>query len=133
MLQQFQRTSNSLNAGLTIKWLDKRFKENAVFCGKGSWFCSRLICKKAYRIGQVLIEKYGLKTLFERGSEKRVLKAFQQLLHKIHLCLLYLCTCLYICALWSPAGKVLTSLLSFVVYNCEFVTFPLVSWVRCGT
>ena len=25
------------------------------------------------------------------------------------------------------------SWLSFVVYNCEFVTFPLVSWVRCGT
>ena len=23
--------------------------------------------------------------------------------------------------------------LSFVVSNCEFVTFPLVSWVRCGT
>ena len=23
--------------------------------------------------------------------------------------------------------------LLFVVYNCEFVTFPLVSWVRCGT
>ena len=28
---------------------------------------------------------------------------------------------------------VLTSWLSFVVSNCEFVTFPLVSWVRCGT
>ena len=27
----------------------------------------------------------------------------------------------------------LTSLLSFVVSYCEFVTFPLVSWVRCGT
>ena len=40
---------------------------------------------------------------------------------------------LFICALWSPAGKGLTSWLSFVVYNCEFVTFPLVSWVRCGT
>ena len=39
-------------------------------------------------------------------------------------------TCL--CALWSPAGKGLTSWLSFVVYNCEFVTFPLVFWVRCG-
>ena len=38
-----------------------------------------------------------------------------------------------ICALWSPAGKGLTSWLSFVVSNCEFVTFPLVSWVRCGT
>ena len=38
----------------------------------------------------------------------------------------------YMC-LWSPAGKGLTSWLSFVVSNCEFVTFPLVSWVRCGT
>ena len=37
---------------------------------------------------------------------------------------------LIICALWSPAGKGLTSWLSFVVSNCEFVTFPLVSWVR---
>ena len=49
------------------------------------------------------------------------------------LCLLCLCTCLFICALWFPAGKGLTSWLSFVVSNCEFVTFPLVSWVRCGT
>ena len=35
--------------------------------------------------------------------------------------------------LWSPAGKGLTSWLTFVVSNCEFVTFLLVSWVRCGT
>ena len=49
------------------------------------------------------------------------------------LCLLCLCACLFICALWSPVGKGLTSWLSFVVSNCEFVTFPLVSWVRCGT
>ena len=42
--------------------------------------------------------------------------------------------CASVCrALWSPAGKGLTSLLLFVVSNCEFVTFPLVSWVRCGT
>ena len=49
------------------------------------------------------------------------------------LCLLCLCARLLICALWSPAGKGMTSWLSFVVSNCEFVTFPLVSWVRCGT
>ena len=49
------------------------------------------------------------------------------------LCLLCLCMRLFICALRSPAGKGLTSWLSFVVSNCEFVTFPLVSWVRCGT
>ena len=48
-------------------------------------------------------------------------------------CLLCLRTRLFICALWSPAGKGLTSWLSFVVSYCEFVTFPLVSLVRCGT
>ena len=32
-----------------------------------------------------------------------------------------------------PAGKGLTSWLSFVVYNCELVTFLLVSCVKCGT
>ena len=30
------------------------------------------------------------------------------------------------------AGKGLTSMLSFVMFNCDVVTFPLVSWVRCG-
>ena len=39
---------------------------------------------------------------------------------------------LFINALWSPAGKRLTSWLSFVMSNCEVVTFPLVSWVRAG-
>ena len=35
--------------------------------------------------------------------------------------------------LWSPAGKGLTSWLSFVMSNSEFLTFPLISLVRCGT
>ena len=47
--------------------------------------------------------------------------------------LLFLSARLFICALCSTAGKGLTSSLSFVVSNCEFVTFPLVAWVRCGT
>ena len=45
------------------------------------------------------------------------------------LCLLCLYALLFICALWFPAGKGLTSWLSFVVSNCEFVTLLLVSWV----
>ena len=49
------------------------------------------------------------------------------------LCLLCLCARLFICDLWSLAGKGLASWLLFDVSNCEFVTFPLVSWVRCGT
>ena len=35
------------------------------------------------------------------------------------LCLLCLFARLFICALWSPAGKGLPSWLSFVVSNCE--------------
>ena len=31
---------------------------------------------------------------------------------------------LFIAALWSPAGKGLTSCVSFVMFNCVFVTFP---------
>ena len=42
------------------------------------------------------------------------------------------CALLFIDALWSPAGKGVTSWLSFVMYNCEVVIFPLVSWVSCG-
>ena len=41
-------------------------------------------------------------------------------------------SCASVDALWSPAWKGLTSWLSFVMPNCEVVTFPLVSWVRCG-
>ena len=40
---------------------------------------------------------------------------------------------LFIVVLWLPAGKGLTSWLSFVMSNCESATFPFVSWVRCGT
>ena len=49
-----------------------------------------------------------------------------------YLCYFCLVLCfrarLFIYALWSPAGKGLTSWLSFVMSNCEFVTFTLVSW-----
>ena len=49
------------------------------------------------------------------------------------LCLLCFCARLFVCVLWSPVGKGLTSWLSFVMSIFESVTFPLVSWVRCGT
>ena len=44
-------------------------------------------------------------------------------------CLAFAMSCvrLFKCALWSPAW------LSSVMSICEFVTFPLVSWVRGGT
>ena len=56
-----------------------------------------------------------------------------------HLC--YLCLVvsmhsrLFIAALWSPAGKGLTSWFLFVMFNCECVLSlsHVVSWVRCGS
>ena len=54
--------------------------------------------------------------------------------HLCYFCLVLLCfrARLFIGAMRSPAGKGLTSWLSFVMSNCEVVAFPLVSWVRCG-
>ena len=54
--------------------------------------------------------------------------------HLRYFCLDLLCfhARLFVDALWSPAGKRLTSWLSFVMSNCDVVIFLLVSWVRCG-
>ena len=44
--------------------------------------------------------------------------------HLCYLCLVFVrLSRLFIAALWSPAGKVLTSWLSFVMFSCVFVTF----------
>ena len=54
--------------------------------------------------------------------------------HLCYFCRILLCfrTRLFVDALKSPAGKVLTSWLSFVMSNCDIATFTLVSWVGCG-
>ena len=54
--------------------------------------------------------------------------------HLCYFCLVLLCFYedLFVDALWSPAGKGLASWLSFVMSYCDFVTFPLFSWVRCS-
>ena len=44
------------------------------------------------------------------------------------MCLLCFHLHLFFAALWSPAGKGLSSWLAFVMSYCEFVTFPLVFW-----
>ena len=53
--------------------------------------------------------------------------------HLCYFCLVLLCFNVGLCidASWSPAGKGLTSWLSFVMSNCDVVIYPLVSWVRC--
>ena len=55
------------------------------------------------------------------------------MVHLCYFCLVLLCfhARLFVDALWSPAGKGLTSWLSFVMSTCDVVTFPFVSWVRC--
>ena len=59
------RTSDSLNEGLPIKMTREKFqRKRYFFYEKDSRFNSRLIHKNSFLIGQVPIEKYGLKTLF---------------------------------------------------------------------
>ena len=58
--------------------------------------------------------------------------------HLCYLCLVFVVlSCLFIAALWSPAGKGrgkgLTFLLLFVMFNCVLSLSNVVSWVRCGT
>ena len=57
------------------------------------------------------IDSYAFKTSF--------------IMEALVLCLLCLCARLFICALWSPAGKGLTSWLSFVV---SAVSLSLSHW-----
>ena len=54
--------------------------------------------------------------------------------HLCYFCLVLLCfhARLFVVALLSPAGKGLTSWFLFVMSKCDVVTFPLLSWVRCG-
>ena len=45
--------------------------------------------------------------------------------HLCYLCLVFvMLSCLFIAALRSPTRKGLTSWLLFVIFNCDFVTFP---------
>ena len=45
--------------------------------------------------------------------------------HLCYLCLVFvMLSCLFIAALWSPERKGLTSWLLFVIFNCDFATFP---------
>ena len=45
--------------------------------------------------------------------------------HLCYLCLVFvMLSCLFIAALWSPAGKGLASWLLFAKLNCVFVTLP---------
>ena len=54
--------------------------------------------------------------------------------HLCYSCLVLLCfhVRLFVDALRSPVEKGLISWLSFMMSNCDVVTFPFVSWIRCG-
>ena len=61
----YARTSDSLNEGLPIKMTREKFQiKLCFFFEKDSRFNPRLIRKSRFLIGQVPIEKYGLKTQF---------------------------------------------------------------------
>ena len=48
-------------------------------------------------------------------------------------CVIVMLLRLFIAALWSPAGRGLTSWLLFVMFIVVVLLSHVVSWVRCGT
>ena len=54
--------------------------------------------------------------------------------HLCFLCFVFLMlSCLFIAALWSPAGKGLTYWLLMEMFVVILLLSHVVSWVRCGT
>ena len=84
-----------------------------------------------YMLTLVSLDKMQNISTFKHKSSKSKGRAFKNLLTSSKAVLFWWIICvisvhshLFIAALWSPAGKGLTSWLSFVVLNCEIVTVP---------
>ena len=50
-----------------------------------------------------------------------------------HLCFFLMLSCLFMAAVWSPAGKGLTCWLLLVMFIVVLLLSHVVSWVKCGT
>ena len=122
---------------ISLLYLDLYVLGGIVLISLGSFMQTKYLCVLIYTKLRVRLARretcLSPPVKYFTDRSKAVLLLWIYFLFFSVLCLLCLCARLFICALWSPAGKGLTSWLSFVVSNCEFVTFPLVSWVRCGT
>ena len=76
-----ERTSDSLNEGLPIKMTGEKFQQKwDFFYEKDSRFNPRLIHKSRFLIGQVPIEKYGLKIPFFAIQHIEKRKSFTEVL-----------------------------------------------------
>ena len=99
--------------------------------GSSSW-CHRVVCGLWYFL--IILNYYFWHCETSLSPPVTyLLKVPRQYFFVVLLYFFCLCALSFICALWSPAGRGLTSWLSFVVSNCEFVTIPLASLVRSGT
>ena len=65
---------------MPIKRPEKSFKEMIFVYEKDSSFNPRIIHKSRFLIGQVTIEKYGLKTLFLLFNIEKIEKSFTEVL-----------------------------------------------------
>ena len=60
---QYQRSSDGLNFKLPTEMAEIKFAKKTIFFpGKDSWSSPQIIPQGDFHIGQVLINKYGLKT-----------------------------------------------------------------------
>ena len=100
--------------------------------GKGLTSWLSFVMSNCEKLNQYFMAKRNVeKYKFHEPSSKKFLGVASFVDHSFCFWLVILCfhARLFIDALWSPAGKGLTSWLSFVMSNCEFVLFDLILYV----
>ena len=104
-----------------------------VFKGKNSAIAEETLIKlQVHNLTIVIYIQYTLSIYFTDRSKAVLLLWIFYVFVLSYVCYVFVRVCLFVLC-GHLAWKGLTSWLSFVVSNCEFVTFPLVSWVGCGT
>ena len=100
------------------------------------WTCDSIlhILNTMWRLMKHILEKkvlfYGV--IVRTFWMTLVITKIRLLLFMLFLSCVMLHARLFIDVLFVTCWEWLTSWLLFVMPNCEFVTFPLISWVRCG-
>ena len=120
---------------VSFLYLDLYVLGDDALIGWGSFVPTRHLCVlvRVWAGGGVVapLGRCGPFSEYFTGCARAVLLLW--IIYVILSCLLCFHERLVVDALWSPAGKGLASWTSFVMSNCDVVTFgPLVSWVRCG-
>ena len=100
---------------MVLRWIGDLWWKQDIYV---SWFTPEL------RVRLVLLNMFGPSGEFFTVRSKAVLLLWILFCYLHFMFVFVMLSCLFLVALWSPAGKGLTSWLLCVMFSCVFVTFP---------